>query len=142
MRAKAFINVVPSTAQMDPSSVLDTGGFALAYEHYKQSSADESQPIWMIPESIGFLYARMNVPADERTFEVEEVDGDICLPATKFKVGGPYEENLITLDIADYPSFCVMLPLSEEGIQMCIRGLPNSSSYTDKCFHVIRASDS
>uniref|UniRef100_A0A915EZL6 Uncharacterized protein n=1 Tax=Echinococcus canadensis TaxID=519352 RepID=A0A915EZL6_9CEST len=48
------------------------------------------------------------------------------------------QENLITLDIADYPSFCVMLPLSEEGIQMCIRGLPNSSSYTDNLINYER----
>ncbi|KAL5961200.1 hypothetical protein TSMEX_011067, partial [Taenia solium] len=44
------------------------------------------------------------------------------------------KEERVTLAIAEKPSFCSALPLVEGGIQMCIRSLPASSLYIDKCF--------
>lgn len=33
----------------------------------------------------------MNVPAEGKTFEVEEVDGDICMSAAELKMNATYE---------------------------------------------------
>ncbi|EUB55760.1 polycystin 1-related protein [Echinococcus granulosus] len=50
-------------------------------------------------------------------------------------------EDQITLGIAENPSFCSMLPLVEEDIRMCIRSLPSSSLYINKCSHALRLTE-
>nr|CDS21288.1 polycystin 1 [Echinococcus granulosus] len=56
----------------------------------------------------------------------------------KFEFYAKMHEDQITLGIAENPSFCSMLPLVEEDIRMCIRSLPSSSLYINKCSHALR----
>ncbi|KAL5966717.1 hypothetical protein TSMEX_005550, partial [Taenia solium] len=71
--------------------VLDSEDLAHACDNYKQREIDGSEAVWPFPEKVSFLYARVNNPAEGRTFEVEEANGDICMPAAELKLDAVYE---------------------------------------------------